>query len=389
MLDREIYSHKTIEIYEIMSAYYIDIFYNHLYSEANKLKINGNVSSITEGYKHTLNAFIKSLANPKLYKKSIVGIHHYFITIGYASISFTKCIDKLIYEFVPTDYFISLSSTQKMGVLRLILNQSLKTFIKKIVDEHMIKIIDNHKERDNVRILQDDLIDCFIMEREGMYQRFISIQTESGNTDHIDRKLLEKMQQEIKKLVKEKYEHKREINILKQAYLLKKQNETLLHTKISELTKQIDYNTKNTDYNTKNTEYTDYNTKNTKNIDYNTKNTKNTEYTDYNTKNTDYSKIDRKVILQTPIVRHEINKPSSYVFSAGNPSTIQCSDNVDTNSEMISDINITDDDGDFLEVTPGNIDQILTADSDYINQIKDSRTFVGFMDDSTTIDDFT
>ena len=56
---------------------------------------------------------------------------------------------------------------------------------------------------------------------------------------------------------------------------------------------------------------------------------------------------------------------------------------------MISDINITDDDGDFLEVTPGNIDQILTTDSDYINQIKDSRTFVGFMDDSTTIDDFT
>ena len=372
MLDREIYSHKTIEIYEIMSAYYIDIFYNHLYSEANKLKINGNVSSITEGYKHTLNAFLKSLANPKLYKKSIVGIHHYFITIGYASISFTKCIDKLIYEFVPTDYFISLSSTQKMGVLRLILNQSLKTFIKKIVDEHMIKIIDNHKERDNVRILQDDLIDCFIMEREGMYQRFITIQTESGNADHIDRKLLEKMQQEIKKLVKEKYEQKREINILKQAYLLKKQNENLLHTKISELTKQIEYNTKNTeylDYNTKNIDYTDYNTK--------------------NTKNTDYIKIDRKVILQTPIVRHDTNKPSSYVFSVGNPSTIQCPDNVGTNSEMISDINITDDDGDFLEVTPGNIDQILTADSDYINQIKDSRTFVGFMDDSTTIDDFT
>jgi hypothetical protein len=224
ILDRHKYSPKTIENFEIISAYYIDIFYNHLYLEAKKLKINGKVASITEGYKHTLNAFLKSLNNPKLYKKSIVGIHNYYITIGYASISFSKCVDKLTKEFVPSDYYNSLTVTQKMGVLRMVINQAMKVFIRKIVDEHMIKIIDYHKEVDNVRILQDELIDCFILEREGMYQRFIAENTKTNKNETVNRLLAEKMQQEIKRLIKEKYEQQKNILVLKKLLLQKNNN---------------------------------------------------------------------------------------------------------------------------------------------------------------------
>ena len=224
ILDRHKYSSKTIENFEIISAYYIDIFYNHLYIEAKKLKINGKVASITEGYKHTLNAFLKSLNNPKLYKKSIVGIHNYYITIGYASISFSKCVDKLTKEFVPSDYYNSLTVTQKMGVLRMVINQAMKIFIRKIVDEHMIKIIDYHKEIDNVRILQDELIDCFILEREGMYQRFIAENTKTNKNETVNRLLAEKMQQEIKRLIKEKYEQQKNILLLKKLLLQKNNN---------------------------------------------------------------------------------------------------------------------------------------------------------------------
>lgn len=225
LFDRNNYSSKTLENFEIMSAYYVDIFYNHLYIEAKKLKAHSSVSSITDGYKHTLNAFLKGLENPKLYKKSIVGMHHYFITIGFASISFSKCVDKLTKEFIPTDYFNSLTVTQKMGVLRMVLNQSLKTFIRKLVDEHMAKIIDYHMEKDNVRILQDEMIDCFILEREGMYQRFIAEGTKTNKNETVNRHLAEKMQQEIKRLVKEKYTQQKQILILKKILLKKKGEE--------------------------------------------------------------------------------------------------------------------------------------------------------------------
>lgn len=239
LFDRNNYSSKTIENYEIMSAYYVDIFYNHLYIEATKMKATGNVASITEGYKHTLNAFLKGLENPKLYKKSIVGMHHYFISIGFASISFAKCVDRLTKEFIPSDYFSSLTLTQKMGVLRLVVSQSIKNFIRKLVDEHMAKIIDYHNENDNVRILQDELIDCFILEREGMYQRFIAEQTKTNKNETVNRLLAEKMQSEIKRLVKEKYEQQKQILVLKKLCLKKNVEDNKLKEYIGELKDKI------------------------------------------------------------------------------------------------------------------------------------------------------
>ena len=234
ILDRSNYSTKTIDNFEIISAYYVDIFYNHLYNEAKKLKISGSACSITEGYKHTLNAFIKSLDNPNLYKKSLSGMHHYFITVGFASISYSNFIDRITADFVPKDYFNSLTFTQKIGVLRMVLSQSIKSFIKNVVDSHMSKIIDYHKEQDNVRILQDDFIDCLIMEREGFYQRFVTDKVINKN-DTVNRLVAEKMQAEIKKLIGEKYELKRQNNILKKAYLVKKASETSLLKTIEEL----------------------------------------------------------------------------------------------------------------------------------------------------------
>jgi hypothetical protein len=239
LFDRNNYSTKTIENFEIMSAYYVDIFYNHLYIEAKKLKTNGRVVSITEGYKHTLNAFLKGLSNPKLYKKSIVGLHHYYISIGFASISFAKCVDRLTKEFVPTDYFNSLTVTQKMGVLRMVLNQSLKTFIRKLVDEHMAKIIDYHTEADNTRLLQDDMIDCLIMEREGIYQRFVSESTRTNKNENVNRLIAEKMQIEIKRLVGEKYAQKKQIIALKRIIMKKSVDDRKTTDLVASLKKQI------------------------------------------------------------------------------------------------------------------------------------------------------
>ena len=58
----------------------------------------------------------------------------------------------------------------------------------------MVKIIDFHKEADNVRILQDELIDCLILERESMYQRFIAENTKTNKNETVNRLLAEKMQ---------------------------------------------------------------------------------------------------------------------------------------------------------------------------------------------------
>lgn len=217
ILDRHQYDPKMITNIEVMAAYFVDLFYNHLYFEGKKFKVNGNVPSITEGYKHALNAFIKSLSNARLYKKAVIGIHQYFMNYtSFTTISFAKCVDRLAENFVPLDYYSSLNNTQKMSILRLVINQAIKNFTKKIVNDHLNKIIDHHKEPDNVRLLQDELIDCFLLEREGVYQRFVSTQTKTNTNETVNRLVAEKMQKEIKNLILEKIQLKKQNAALKQ-----------------------------------------------------------------------------------------------------------------------------------------------------------------------------
>jgi hypothetical protein len=224
LFDKSNYGQKTLETYEIISAYYIDILYNHLYIEAKKLKVNKNVASITEGYKHALNAFLKSLDNAELYKKNISGLHHFFITLGFSSLTFSKCIDNITKEFIPTDYFASLSSSQKMGILKTVISNTSRNFIKKIVESYMVKVIDHHTDKENVRLMQDDFIECLILEREMFFQKFIGERTSTK----VDNGIVIKMQNEISRLLKEKYELQKTNLMLKKLvvrYNQEKQNQ--------------------------------------------------------------------------------------------------------------------------------------------------------------------
>ena len=429
ILDRSNYSQKTMENFEIMSAYYIDIFYNHLYNEAKKLKAGGTVSSITEGYKHTLNAFLKSLSNPNLYKKSLSGLHHYFITIGFASISYSKCIDRITCEFVPTDYFNSLTFTQKIGVLRLILNQSMKSFIKKIVDEHMTKIIDYHKDVDNVRILQDEFIDCLILEREGFYQRFVASQTTTNKNETVNRLLAEKMQVEIKRLVKEKYEQKKQILLLKKAYMQKKESENKLNEIIGELKNKIEtlesdkghstqHNIRNNESDapryiqnrsvsnsnifgqnqnqtsnqnqnqTSNQNQTQTSNQNqTQTSNQNQNPNQNTQLkSNENFMNTNTNKqIPNKLNLHTTVSDNISSNQNSYKKQLSNnvlKTPVKLENSYDESSDSDNE------DSSFIEVNSGNFNHILNGDSEVLQNLRDSDTFNNMMDEGTTLDDF-
>ena len=422
ILDKRNYSQKTMDNFEIMSAYYIDIFYNHLYNEAKKLKVSGSVSSITEGYKHTLNAFLKSLSNPNLYKKSLSGLHHYFITIGFASISYAKCIDRITCEFVPTDYFNSLTFTQKIGVLRLILNQSMKSFIKKIVDEHMTKIIDYHKDVDNVRILQDEFIDCLILEREGFYQRFVASQTTTNKNETVNRLLAEKMQVEIKRLVKEKYDQKKQILLLKKAYMQKKESENKLNEIIGELKNKIETLESgaghSTQHNIRNNEsdapiYTQNRYMSNSNIfgqnQSQTSNQNQSQTSNQNQSQTSNQNPNQNTQLKlnenfmnTNTNKQIPNKLNLHTSASDNISSNQDSykKQLLTNSTNASKppvkLEISDDessdsdneDSSFIEVNSGNFNHILNGDSEVLQNLRDSDTFNNMMDEGTTLDDF-
>jgi hypothetical protein len=222
ILDKSTYNRKTLETFEMVAAYYVDLFYNHLYFEAKKLRNDKVVSSVTEGYKHALSSFLQGIEDPKLYKKSLLAMHTFFVENGFASLTFTQCTERVTIEFIPEDYYDSVLNSKKNSILRIVLNGVNKNFILKLVNNYLGMIIDHHNEPDNTRILQDEFIDLLLIEKESMYKRFVVGKTASGGFSKKN-EIMESMQKEIKRLFAEKYESRKLASKLKKIIIAKEE----------------------------------------------------------------------------------------------------------------------------------------------------------------------
>ena len=97
MFNRENYSQRAVSTFEIIGSFIVDLFYNHFYQEAKKLRIDGRVDSVTDGYKHAVKSYLHSFQNPDSYRKTIVGIHkYYYTTTRFSTISFSECVNEIV-----------------------------------------------------------------------------------------------------------------------------------------------------------------------------------------------------------------------------------------------------------------------------------------------------
>lgn len=207
IFDRSVYSSTTISVFQIVGAYFVDIYYNHLYTEAIKFKTDGRVASVTEGYRHATFAFLTALDNkakgykPEHYNKLIQGINEYFLfwTV-YSSLTLSECINKIVREFVPADYFASLDKEQKRNILRSVLIESIREFTRIVIGEFLGAIIDNHDEPANVEALKEKIVDTFIMQREAMFHKFLDCRAGGKPDEKVDKKFVDKLRAEIIRL---------------------------------------------------------------------------------------------------------------------------------------------------------------------------------------------
>jgi hypothetical protein len=214
LLDRSAYSATTMSTYQLLSSYIVDVYYNHLYIEAIKMKNDASnpVTSITEGYKHAVLAFLSAIDNKsKTYKarhyaQLLKGINEYFTTwTSFSTLTLSDCINKIVTEFVPSDFFESLNKDQRRNILRVVLTSGIRGFSEVVIKDFLTIIIDNHKEQSNIHALKERMVDLFIIERDGFYNKFLL--TKIGKTSEtVDKSLALKMQREIKGLLKDKKE---------------------------------------------------------------------------------------------------------------------------------------------------------------------------------------
>lgn len=215
ILDKSNYDRQTIVTMELMSSYFVNIFYNELFAEAKLRKERKESPSITDGYKHALQAWLNGLEKPQLFKRIRKGLYDHYMY--YYTVSWDTCTDRMVKEFIPNNYIDSLSLNQKYSILKMIITNSNKEFIRRIVFDHLPIIIDSHNA-DNAQALKDEMIGILLMEREQFFQRFIGAATDRHQSvnNNTERNLINQLENKIKLLLHEKYElTKRAINMKK------------------------------------------------------------------------------------------------------------------------------------------------------------------------------
>jgi hypothetical protein len=195
------YGRRALSTFEIIGSFIVDLYYNHFYDESKRLMTIGKVDSITDGYKHAVNLYIRSYNNPKAYSKTIAGVHRYYrTTTKFTTISFGDCIKEITSHFIPEEFQASLTNTQRDGVLRRVLLGAVTQFSKDVLQSNIIDtIIDNHSDKTIVRSMQDKMVESLMYEREKMFQKVFDV-SHKPNGGHM--KVVQKMKAEVVKLLK-------------------------------------------------------------------------------------------------------------------------------------------------------------------------------------------
>jgi len=130
------YDKKILSRFEIIGAYFVEIFYNNLYNSAlRKFKASApddvrNSKSLTEEYKHLLGVFYNGIKEKEYYEKSIKGILEYYREYTkFSTISLHDFIDEIIRQFIPDEYFKVLGDSDKHFFLNKIIVNITQNFI--------------------------------------------------------------------------------------------------------------------------------------------------------------------------------------------------------------------------------------------------------------------
>jgi hypothetical protein len=175
ILDWNSYPKEDIRGIKHLTAYFINIIYNHLYEESVKLKNSSDsrYESITDAYKHSLVYFADSIGVKKYRNGYINGICQYFESCGYVSSAPRDQISKLSEIFIPAPYRKNFNIPSRIAFFMDTLKNVIRSLIEDIIKNELIRIVDHHNISENVDILQENCINFFIIEREKSYIKFI------------------------------------------------------------------------------------------------------------------------------------------------------------------------------------------------------------------------
>lgn len=192
------YAQTTLSKFDIIGSYFVNLFYNEFYTKSVTLKANGTYNNITEAYTSILVSYLDFIKKPEFFKQMVNGIHFYCIsTTKYTAMTHKQCVDFMVQEFIPEKLWNALRENQKNKLFHEVMGNCITTFVENIIKEKIHIIIDDHKQPENVIILQDIFLTIILLEKDKIYSKFLN----PNNTNTIN---IEVVKTRIKELVNEK-----------------------------------------------------------------------------------------------------------------------------------------------------------------------------------------
>jgi len=194
IMNRERYDRKTLVVFDTIGSYFVDVFYNTLYSKSVELVNNGHAGSITDTYRSNLLAYYSAISkNDKYYLQTMQMLHEYYGTYaGLESIMYVDFEDVVLSKFIPPEFYRDFTSRNKAMAMFNIISSVIGDFVIYIIEKDgmLSRIIDDHNNRNNVVILQQKITDLFILQREIYYEKFARAIIQNGPHAKVDKDIL-------------------------------------------------------------------------------------------------------------------------------------------------------------------------------------------------------
>lgn len=165
-------AHAVNKDLHLIGSYFVDVYYNVLYAEAQIKKGNKEFPNVTEAYKVMAVTFPRGVEEKAFFKNILNEIYKYYTKFA-SFISFREFVARICNCFTPSDYQAGISYDKQIGVIHLVLSNACEAFAKVILENYLIAIIDDHKNKDTVQAMIMEMEKLLNMERDKMYQRYV------------------------------------------------------------------------------------------------------------------------------------------------------------------------------------------------------------------------
>lgn len=198
---------KVISVFEIVSAYFCDTVFNHVYHSAKTNLVGG--SSLTDEYVRRVQAYVVGVkSDGRCYSDVVQGVHTYFTgTTRFTTLSFAEFVDRIVGVCVPEEYFRQFSPQDKDELLSSVicdLVSNLAAFVTK--PDTLRRVIDGHAVNPEVtiRMLQDAAVHSLVTKRATLHNKFLHKMGQARDTVPMD--VVDDMKKALRRLVQEKAE---------------------------------------------------------------------------------------------------------------------------------------------------------------------------------------